>query len=42
MRKEIDIVSVIMILLGLFMINSNNNFGWFFIVVGVLKWLAEK
>lgn len=42
MRKEVDIVSIIMIILGLVMINSNNNLGWFFIIVGILKWSSEK
>jgi hypothetical protein len=42
MREKVDIVSVIMIILGFIMINSNNNLGWLFIAIGILKWVLEK
>jgi len=42
MRPPIDIISVIVILLGVVLVNSNNQLGWLFIIGGLIKWATEE
>jgi len=42
MRSSIDVVSVILIFLGIIILSSHNNFGWIFVGGGILKWALGK
>jgi len=42
MRPPIDIISVIVILLGIVLVNSSNQLGWLFIMGGLIKWAMGK
>ena len=42
MRSNIDLISVILIILGILILNSSNNIGWLFIIGGILKWALGK
>ncbi|MEK6888801.1 MAG: hypothetical protein AABW80_01705 [Nanoarchaeota archaeon] len=42
MRSSIDIVSVILVILGIITLSNNNNLGWIFIGGGILKWALGK
>ena len=42
MRGNLDVVSVILIVLGIIILANNNNLGWLFVAGGILKWALGK
>ena len=42
MRNSVDIVSVILIILGIIILSGSNNLGWLFVGGGILKWALGK